>query len=619
MSGFVGIVHLDGMPVDRGVLQHLVDGLTARGPDAQAVWIEGAIGLGHTLLRTTKEARGEQQPCSLDGHTWIVAHARLDDRERLVSVLAAREPAAGDLAGRPDCELILRAYGAWGERCVDHLLGDFAFAIWDGARRTLFCARDHHGMRLFYYALVGRCLLFSNTLTCLRRHPLVRACLNEQAVGDFLLFSVNYDPATTFFKDVARLPGGHLLRVVDGRVQQRRYWTLPVQELSRHRRPEEYLEQFRQLLQQAVADRLRLRDVSLLMSGGLDSTSLAAAAREGADQRGQAVQLRALTGVFSRMVADQEEQFAAAVASALGVRLELLRFTLDMIAGVWKRPDQQPPEPQALILTLGTVFRQAQAEVDRVLLFGHGSDHALRWSSNAGALLQTQPPWEVLAGYVQTRRMLDQLPPLSLGLGLRKRLARRRDPRLDGTWLPGMLHPIRYPSWLHAGFERTLALPERWQQVVQGARPRIASPRADAYWFYNSPHEGALREWVDPSISGALTEVRLPFLDLRLLQFLLALPPLPWCYDKGVIRLAMRERLPDVVLQRSKTSLPQNPFFMLLANESEPLQRVAAMPELQPYVDPARLLQAGAAGDAAWQAPLSLRLLSLGYWLRAQT
>ena len=117
-----------------GTLQALTDSLAFRGPDARQIWVDGPVGFGHTLLKTTAESETEHQPFSLDGATWIVADARLDARPDLIAKLESRH----GLGDAPDVELLLRAYLAWGEQCVDHFLGDFAFAIWD-ALREKFC------------------------------------------------------------------------------------------------------------------------------------------------------------------------------------------------------------------------------------------------------------------------------------------------------------------------------------------------------------------------------------------------------------------------------------------------------------------------------------------------
>src|SRR5262249_48512898 len=181
MSGIVGILHLDGAPVDRGLLRRMTDFMKFRGPDEQRIWVDGNVGFGHTLLRTTFESEHEHQPFSLDGKTWIVADARVDTQTELIAKLKAH---GEDVKrGVPDVELLLRSYRVWGEDCVHHLRGDFAFAVWDAPQRRLFCARDHLGVKPFFYADLGTAIIFSNTLDCVRQHPEVSDRLNDLAIA----------------------------------------------------------------------------------------------------------------------------------------------------------------------------------------------------------------------------------------------------------------------------------------------------------------------------------------------------------------------------------------------------------------------------------------------------
>src|SRR6266851_4305018 len=153
MSGIVGIVNPDGAPVDRHLLQQMTEAMAFRGPDAKEIWSQGSVGFGHAMLRTTHESVHERQPASLDGKVWITADARVDARAELITKLESKGQIKAKAA--TDAELILHAYHVWGEECVEHLLGDFVFAIWDGRRRRLFCARDHFGVKPLYYAQVG--------------------------------------------------------------------------------------------------------------------------------------------------------------------------------------------------------------------------------------------------------------------------------------------------------------------------------------------------------------------------------------------------------------------------------------------------------------------------------
>src|SRR5580700_7454241 len=126
----------NGAPVDEVLLRELARFLKYRGPDGCDVWSQDRAGLGHAMLRTTREAANERQPASLDGKIWITADARIDCRSELESSLISA--GCKIRPGAPDSELILHAYTAWHEKCVQHLRGDFAFAIWDAGQQKLF-------------------------------------------------------------------------------------------------------------------------------------------------------------------------------------------------------------------------------------------------------------------------------------------------------------------------------------------------------------------------------------------------------------------------------------------------------------------------------------------------
>ncbi len=165
----MGILNLDGAPVDRVLLEGMTLSLAFRGPDAQEVWCQGPVGLGHALLQIASGTPLEKQPAQIDGRLWIVADARIDARAELIGKLKEKCQTSRALTlSTPDAELILHAYDAWGDACVEHLIGDFSFAIWDARERRLFCARDQFGVKPFFYAHVGSCLIFSNTLDCVR-------------------------------------------------------------------------------------------------------------------------------------------------------------------------------------------------------------------------------------------------------------------------------------------------------------------------------------------------------------------------------------------------------------------------------------------------------------------
>ena len=234
MSGIAGIINLDQKPVDKQLLSDLTETMAFRGPHGKKVWTQRYVGFSHTLLQTTIAAENDYQPCSLDGHTWIVADARVDNQSGLKAKLENRGVKCP--AKSTDAELILQAYHTWGENLVNHLLGDFAFAIWDNQHQKLFCARDHFGIKPFLYARLPGCFIFSNTLECIRSHPLISNNLNEQVISEALLTGYNSYLDSSAFADIERLPPAHTLTITRQMpCVTRRYWDLSVQTTIRYK------------------------------------------------------------------------------------------------------------------------------------------------------------------------------------------------------------------------------------------------------------------------------------------------------------------------------------------------------------------------------------------------
>ncbi len=140
-----------------------------RGPDRRQVWSDGSIGFGHAALFSTLESEREQQPTSLDDRVWITGDARIDEWDDLRRKLEVKGETLSESV--TDIALILRAYRVWGTACVDHLLGDFAFVIWDSREQRIFCARDHSGIKPFYYHLSDQLFVFASEMRPLLAMP----------------------------------------------------------------------------------------------------------------------------------------------------------------------------------------------------------------------------------------------------------------------------------------------------------------------------------------------------------------------------------------------------------------------------------------------------------------
>src|ERR1700678_2858351 len=382
MSGIVGMYERGGAPVDRALLQALTHSISYCGPDARDTWTSGAIAFGHTMLRTTRESLTEQQPANLDGQFWITGDARIDCREELIEQMTQTRDAASPSTLRTtnDSELILRAYAVWGEHCVEHLRGDFAFAIWDAGKKLLFCARDHFGVKPFYYAEPGELFLFSNVLDCLRQHPDISEDLHDAAIGDFLLFGLNCDEATTTFRDIRRLPAAHSMTVSADGTRTKRYWTPPTEGRIRYSHAEDFVEHFQILLQQAVADRLRTDPVGILLSGGLDSATVATTARELSRAGGSTSDLRAYTVVYRSLIPDEEGHYARQVADFLKIPIRFIAVDDLKPFQHGNDSDVHWPEPMDDPFSAGLFiqFENIGAEC-RVALSCEGSDNLMHF------------------------------------------------------------------------------------------------------------------------------------------------------------------------------------------------------------------------------------------------
>ena len=605
MSGIVGMFCQDGAPVDLYLLRALTGHMSYRGPDASGIWHHGEVGLGHTLLQTTSELAGQRQPASLDDRLWLTADARLDDRADLVRQLRAASSNVSESA--PDSELILRSYAAWGANCVDHLRGDFAFAIWDAPNELLFCARDHFGVKPFYYAQLKNLFLFSNTLNCVRAHPDVSGELNDSAIADFLLFGLNYNDATTTFREVQRLPPAHCMIVSRGRLELRKYWAPPTNGRIRYRRDAEYVEHFQTLLQSGVNDRLRTDHVGILLSGGLDSTSLAATTREISANNGGIPHIHTYTALYESLIPDREIDYASDAAKFLGVPNRRIPMD-DLLPFVWPDdPSCRLPEPldNPFFSALFNQFR-AVAQDCRVLFSGEGNDNLMyfqMWPYLQD--LRSNQQWSRLSSEALRYLWIRPFP----WRGIRARLASMFG-RTSGS--------DPFPPWIAPDFARRLNLKDRWRECSE---LRTASPphpvRPKAHASLALPHWTRMFENENAGGTRSPVEVRYPFLDLRLVDYLLALPPFPWFFQKTLLRKAMAGKLPECVRIRAKTPFQGDPLRAhFRGNQINWVNQTPLRDELESYINPSALLRLHG-NMAPEQVILGTRPHCLNFWLHS--
>jgi asparagine synthase (glutamine-hydrolysing) len=546
MSGFFGMVPTDGAGVEQRFLDQVAQRLRFRGPDGVQIWAKDGLGTCFAYLETGTRHQSRSQPVRLGERFALLGEVRLDARKELIGELREKQqPAAEETS---DAELVLLAWNVLGEGALAKLLGDFSFGIWDVSRQSLLCARDFAGARPFFYAWRDGVFCFSNTLNVLRLAPGISNTLDDLYVRDFLLNGLCSDPARTVWRDVRRLPAGHRLVLSGGQIQVQRFRRLPIEEPLRLKDDGEYPENYRELLREAVGDRLPEGKVSFYLSGGLDSGSVCSAAVRIARENSNSPALKAFTISWRPLFNDPEPEFAQLTARHLGLAHEILEENAvrpeEGEAATW-------PEPTAeLFLDRERRFNQTISQHARVVLSGDGGDDVLSgqpwpYLKYLYARRQWREIVKSFGGYLGTR---GRFPPLRGGF-------RNKVRRLFGA--QDAAQPL--PAWLNEEFARR-SRPESEEHFEEHPAIEQHPLHPDAYRGLHSGYWASVHETEDAGCTGVNLETRAPLLDLRVLRFLLRLPPVPWCVNKELSRRAMKGGLPDQVRIRPKAPLLEDPL-----------------------------------------------------------
>lgn len=567
MSGLFGFFHLDGRPADSADLARMSAPMAHWGTDGGGVRTEHQAALGVHVRRITPEDRFDTQPLRLAEVT-LVAHARLDNRAELLASLKPATPPDET----PDSALVLQAYLRHGDDCVQHLRGDWAFALWDGRQRKLVVARDATGNTSLYWWCDAKQMVFASNVHAVLAHPAVPCRPNAQQIAGFLTeFFVPAFEDETAYEGIRRLAPGHML-IADGReVRKHRWWRPEALPPLPYQRPEDYDEAFVALYQDAVAQRLRVHDgeVALLMSAGLDSGSVAALAAPALAQQG-----KRLKGYVHRPASD----------NAIVVR--------------WERLTDELPDAQLTAQHIGNtdVFGHDNTEVSvlqgirrglqvhglpiygasnqywlldmcakaraggaKVLLTGQGGNATVSFNGH-GSLLP-----ELRRGHVAT--VLSALaqdlhgPWAALKQRLLKPMARPMKASLiRRTTFARSSEPWAYYAALNRDFAHSLALTARMRQAgfdpnFNNVGGQAAIMQAFRLGTRKAGTAGAV--WMELGAHHQL-DVRDPTRDQRIVEFCWRVPDsVFWGQgeQRALIRRAMRQALPDPVMYPQKKGL----------------------------------------------------------------
>lgn len=610
MSGFAGIVRIasssESDEADRSAIERMARAIAFRGPDSQQQSHLAGASFAFSLLTTGPASQESAQPYTVDGETWFLGEARCDGRDEVARVLAR---SGVEVSGSASSEqLVLRYFAKFGESGLPDLHGDFSFILWDPRLRKLIAFRDLTGSRPFYYSHHDGAVIFSNTLQAILAHPAIsRSDFDLQFIADFLLGSPHHDPERTIYKEIRRLSAGSILEFSDRGLSVRRIAHLPIEEMLSFKSDEAVVEHFGHLFKEAVGDRLPDGNTAIFLSGGLDSTSIAASAVDQRKIRSPEgpLNLYALNFDLQPLFSDEEGILAGRFAKTLDLPFE--SAAVGNFLPFQDNQDSVLPEPTCgpYLNVQRFCFSRTVAR-GRVVFTGDGGDEILNVKALPYLRYLSSRSNAGRAGWVLLKHALSSRKIPYLGTGIRAGLLGligRRPPK-----------PV-FPSWLTPEAETRFDLRRRFVEI--SSEPTSKHPFSpSAYGVFNGQTFANVMEEQDAGWTNTLVESRAPFLDRRLLAFLLRLPAIPWLMKKELLRRASKGLLPEEIRRRPKAPLRLDPLLVQVASGKWSPPQSGALPDPLPFfVDSTRF-------TASLSQPLDLNLytnlppIALAQWLQ---
>lgn len=568
MCGISVILKRDGSRVEKNDLVRMVSTLHHRGPDEAGIVLlnQDQVGLGHARLSIVDLPTGLQPMASAaarpsssrSADLWITFNGEIYDYRELRSRLADW---GYPFRTRSDTEVILAAYERWGSDCLQHLNGEFAFAIWDVRAQKLFCARDPAGVKpLYFYESGEEILIASEAKAILALQNVPRKISRDYLCGPFMGI---YLPGVSAFEGIHTLEPGGVLEVISGRVRTRVWWR-PQYSTVEMLGPEDAQSIFRDKLSKAVARRC-VADVPVhvYLSGGVDSTAICGLMRE------HQPELTAFNIAFDDAHMD-ESPIAARIARYYGVRFESIRITNDDMADDLERAVFHTELPIANPNTMAklALSRFVHSKGYKVCLTGEGADELL----GGYPYFKLEALWRMWARGGEEARQADRLwkrfkklEYRSKGLGWYPALNWRRGPRLFGYACFNEMR-VRKARRAHRFLLNadTLAPDDSNGPVVCFERT------FDQEWMKTLDPFHASREIAFNQLAGYLIpnlgdrvemanslECRTPFLDRELIEFVNTVPPdcmmeIATLREKALLHQSLQGTLPPFMSEIHK-------------------------------------------------------------------
>ncbi|MCB9134581.1 MAG: hypothetical protein H6636_04090 [Anaerolineales bacterium] len=556
MSGIFGLFHQDYRPVLRETLTHMGAAMPSGAQTAGTCWLNGPVGLGITRPHSSI-------PQDAPRGVALTAHGRLDKRDELWAILGQTDPLPNDET------LILHAYLHWGETCVQHLLGDWAFAAWDARTQKLFLARDPCGISSLYYYHGPDFFAFASSLKALLALPEIPKRPNLFRIAQVLV-SWPGDGVQTAYENLCQLPPAHTLTLPAPftHPHTRQYWSLDNLPPLHLPSDEAYLETFLETYRTAVQTRLRgpsadaPAPLSATLSSGLDSGSVVALAAEALHARGErllaftAAPLYPLDGLLLPRRYGDETTLVECVRQFIpNLDVEIIRAeTVSPLTGIQRSLDahDSPMHAAGNYFWIDALLTQARAMGCEIVLTGQVGNSTISWRGS--------PPnfWSLLlSGQWQTlRRSAHGLSPWTVLRHYLLHPLRLQAARLTASFSAMRATPWAAYSALHPHTAQALHLKQRMKEAAHDPHflpPR--APRQERLQIFSPGSSTIGATWAENGTAHGL-EIRDPTMDQRLVELCFAIPDAQYQrngQDRALIRRAMQGLLPDEVrLNRSR-------------------------------------------------------------------
>ncbi|MEZ5899116.1 MAG: asparagine synthase-related protein [Hyphomicrobiaceae bacterium] len=536
---------------------------------------------------------GASAESSPDQRLTLVGRIRLDRRNELTKLLF---PDGGTPS---DAALCLAAYDRWGPAFASYLHGDFGFVLWDEHAQRLVCARDRFGVRPLFWTQTDSAFVISDDLDKITTAIPFKRDLDALWILSFLTNNFSPPAEATVYSHINRVAPGTVLCIEGSRSTTTRYWQLEIGDPLFLPNSRAYDEAFRDSVTAALADRLDPGITGITMSGGLDSSSLAALS---VAHLGNPSRIVTQTRVYQRLIDDQEEYYSGLIAKRLGVAHTVVPMDDTSYDPHWFEMPTTLAEPSDAIIIrrFEEAMHKDMAQRSRIWLYGEGPDNALTF--------EWRPYFRWLARQRRFGRLGIAIAQLIATTPQREwKLAWQRLSSFNRLWIDA---PPPVPdNWLNPDFidgtnyDHYCAEHYRLRAVSHPWRPRAFASLTSSIW-------PATLESMDPVLAKAPIDYRHPYLDTRVIEFLVRLPPVPQSRAKSIVRHAMTGLLPEEVLRRPKTPLVNDPLQRLV--HERPLPAFKTESPIHAYVDTAKLEAAYREGHGR-QSLLNAHVLD--HWL----